>query len=1104
MHQFQAVRSVLYSYISALEEDLREVIAEDLFDNVQTKDLLSESRLQELTSEGILLDDKYELLYCLNFHEPWHILASNSDMIDRRLAKVINENIKNLPTYIKLRNQVMHARPLDTALMDAFYSFVEQVKNTDDSLFKNFKKTIRNLILNPATAVEVEINYDKSEDRIANNLPVPDFDETGLIGRDTELDELNKLINGPWPIITMVGEGAIGKTALALRLAYRVLDDPYSEFETIVWVSAKTNQLMPMEIKDLNNEIKNSLDVLDDVSSFLGAKIVSEQGFDELLEYLNTFKILLIIDNLETVIDQNIKNFLDNFNSRDSKILITSRVGLGNFERRYPIDNLNSHDAVTLLRSLSKSRKVQHLIKCHNNILVKYCNRMLNSPGFIKWYVSLVQLGMSPEEALSNPKIFLDFALENVFNLLSPDAKYTIQCLADTGGDKSMSEIGYLTDFDGDKLRTIIQELCAANILSLSTKHIEGEILSSYSVSNLARFYIKNKLKLTPEELNALKRKHVEISLEKNIVSSHIAGRSIDKYLKVTISYRSQEDAICGKLLKTAFKLSKENNYTAALEKIEAAKQLSPDFHEVYRVAGTILYFMGNYPWAEEEYETALSLRSNDPVLLYWYAGFYLRGLNEPDKAIDLLNSANKIDPDSIPIKIELSRAHTFVQNFDVALDLIKTIVNRNDISVKHSRIAADGLVQVYLRHLRELLKNHMGSDALELVKNCITDIQALPRRSLDAKVCMRISELAGQCRAIENLIFQKEKQDTLFNIIFELNNKLGSVKDKESVSADAQNAYKVNDKEINKLDGLSIGICKLVNYRKGFGFLYCQELQQDFYFSQPKGQLIRPGQILTFSIKLGKPNERDRASISGVKQNPNKNKQIAAWLTSVTEDKLEFSLEDGSVVYSSTNEFEIFGIQASDMVGQEVNISIFQLPKNDQKVVFNLQISEEQFKTYSIISKMSKHEKFTGTITQCQEGSFHVLVNEIEQILQFSKLSSIMKRPFSKVILNSDMKIEFNLNFEFGSYHITEVFVPEIGYPDITQGIFEGYVKNVKKDTTYTFLIIDDYWDVLLRKEDFSNEEQWYEIDVGTKIYCSLSPGGGPNSFRAINAKLG
>jgi hypothetical protein len=183
----------------------------------------------------------------------------------------------------------------------------------------------------------------------------------------------------------MVGEGAIGKTALALRLAYKILDDHNFDFDCIVWVSAKTNQLLPNEIKGLNNSIRSSLDLLDSVGDFLGAEKVSTSGFSELIEYLNTFKILLIIDNLETVIDENIRSFLGQINSRDSKILITSRIGLGDFERRYQISNLNERDAVTLLRSLAKVRNVQHLIKCSNETLIRYCKRMLNSPGFIKW-----------------------------------------------------------------------------------------------------------------------------------------------------------------------------------------------------------------------------------------------------------------------------------------------------------------------------------------------------------------------------------------------------------------------------------------------------------------------------------------------------------------------------------------------------------------------------------------------------------------------------------------------------------------------------------------------------------------------------------------------
>ena len=54
-------------------------------------------------------------------------------------------------------------------------------------------------------ALNVEIGFEKKVIEYPQ-FPVPDFDETGLIGRETDLNELENLIRGPWPIITIVGE----------------------------------------------------------------------------------------------------------------------------------------------------------------------------------------------------------------------------------------------------------------------------------------------------------------------------------------------------------------------------------------------------------------------------------------------------------------------------------------------------------------------------------------------------------------------------------------------------------------------------------------------------------------------------------------------------------------------------------------------------------------------------------------------------------------------------------------------------------------------------------------------------------------------------------
>ena len=92
-------------------------------------------------------------------------------------------------------------------------------------------------------------------DSSKNNLPIPDFDETGFIGRRDEVEEVKKLCLGPYPVVTVVGEGGLGKTALALKVAYDILDLHDCPFESVVWSSSKTNQLTGYEITKIQNAI---------------------------------------------------------------------------------------------------------------------------------------------------------------------------------------------------------------------------------------------------------------------------------------------------------------------------------------------------------------------------------------------------------------------------------------------------------------------------------------------------------------------------------------------------------------------------------------------------------------------------------------------------------------------------------------------------------------------------------------------------------------------------------------------------------------------------------------------------------------------------------
>ena len=150
-------------------------------------------------------------------------------------------------------------------------------------------------------------------------------------GREEQLRRLRVLCQGPYPVITIVGEGGIGKTALALRIAYEMLDQSPQQFDAVVWTTAKTTMLTTKQIVEIEGAISDSLGMLRVASTALTGPTAAEDPIEELLNYLATFRIFLVLDNLETVLDERLRSFLARL-PQGSKVLITSRVGVGAYE----------------------------------------------------------------------------------------------------------------------------------------------------------------------------------------------------------------------------------------------------------------------------------------------------------------------------------------------------------------------------------------------------------------------------------------------------------------------------------------------------------------------------------------------------------------------------------------------------------------------------------------------------------------------------------------------------------------------------------------------------------------------------------------------------
>ena len=112
-----------------------------------------------------------------------------------------------------------------------------------------------------------------------------------------------------------------------------------------------------------------------------------------ILEYLEVFNVLLVIDNLETILEEQVRDFIRQAQMR-CKIIITSRIGLGELEFRRNLTGLSEIEAITLIRQYANIKQSNFLRQLPNERLVEIAKRFHFTPLSLKWFVSTVEAGM--------------------------------------------------------------------------------------------------------------------------------------------------------------------------------------------------------------------------------------------------------------------------------------------------------------------------------------------------------------------------------------------------------------------------------------------------------------------------------------------------------------------------------------------------------------------------------------------------------------------------------------------------------------------------------------------------------------------------------------
>ena len=668
---FSASRLTCYALLSAIEEDLRFSLSEALPDVTPEaaipREILQEARRRMSKQAEQETDPRLEdVLPFVDFGE---MMA----LVNRYRSELHPTLRQELPTWqpmfeqlIPIRNRVAHTRPLDISDLPTVQDLAG-VLLAHHTLWPTLESTVARVKSDPSAVLNLDIHFRNIEPEVKrHNLPLPDFDDTGLVGRASDEKKLLQMVRGPYPVISVVGDGGVGKTALALKTAYTLLDEQTRPFDAIVWTSAKAAQLTSTEVTRIEGAIKDSLGMLDAAARELaGNSLEIEDPLAEVLAYMESFRVLLVLDNLETVLDARLKDFLSRLPNA-SKVLITSRIGLGSLELPLKLGPLDPNDGVVLLRATARTRGLDALAATKQEILERFVAKMRSHPLYIKWFVSVIQAGRRPEDALAGSADFLDFCMSNVYEYLEEESLAALRCIQALPGRHSQAAIAELTELPVDTLQTALAQLITTNFVSLQPVARGGAIRSEYELTEFAQIYLDRRHPLGHAQRSTIVGRHKRM-LEQGV---RLASASVaDPYSERSLTVNGAADVGIATKLMNAMALHDRGESASAFELIREAQLLAPEYHETYRIEALLRDREDDIGGATDAYERALEHADGNGACLYHAARFFMRRAADPERGLAILQEAARSRREDPVLQLEIIRGHMQCGHARSALD---------------------------------------------------------------------------------------------------------------------------------------------------------------------------------------------------------------------------------------------------------------------------------------------------------------------------------------------------------------------------------------------------------------------------------------------------
>lgn len=795
-------RLALFVIFDSLERDLVAVIRSVSQDeDILTQDEQKSAQVALSRQPQIVLDSNasFDQILGLDIGTKYQVLMRLKDRLDNSVAEYYRKLQLSFEKVVPVRNAVMHGRPLTIEEYAIGLAFSQDLLRRP-KLWPNLQRDYIEYARAPDQFASKAVSMlDHPENfGVLNNLPLPDYDDTGFFPRPDIERSLKKKILGRHPVITVLGDGGNGKSAISLQTLYRLIESNDHGFDLILWYSAKVAALSVQGIKEIEAAVTSSSAIVAQAAEF-------EPGSDDpmvrLKRLLSQNKVLLVIDNLETVTGDLIKDLVEDIPG-ESKLLLTSRIPVGG-DLPVAVNEFTESEAVKFLRIVINAHSVAALKAETNDKIKFYAGRLGYKPLLLKWFVLGVKSGLNPDKIVADPKEALRFCLENVIDRLSPPAQRVSVVLATVPEAVSASVIEEVARQDALHVDDGIGELSRFGLIS--AEDVDG-VDRQYKLRSFVRSYIMRVINPNPSIVNFINEQYRKLSADYERERMQV---KLSKYNIKHMTVRSKSEAIAAKKLKYITRTAYFDGYINE-KALTDLKVSNPTYFEVYRSEAVAAYSAADVTRAIQSYEAALQYGADQPQLHYFFAGLLMRsGYN--DRANEEYEEALKIDPDEPIVLREAARNLFMLHRYDQAKSYLDKAASFKARSQKDVVVLLDLQIQSRVRLVEYASAGGEFDVAVEGCRDLLDFLKSCDVRLFD-------NTMYGHIRAVNGAvaIIRRDDRRTHPGI--------------DDLSAwIRENASLESQKHRNNRNHTKIGFLKTHGRKPTFGFIVDNDLNEYF-----------------------------------------------------------------------------------------------------------------------------------------------------------------------------------------------------------------------------------------------------------------------------------